>query len=92
MTPARRRGAKKKIAILPRCPLVHDGLHFNRTLLASSKGAPLAHLVCINAIKVKALSLAAWAAQKLFYISLPISRATLPRVKQDVAIRVTTLR
>jgi len=51
MTPARRRGArrrgakKKTKAILPKCPQVRDERYFNRTLLASSKGESLGHLV-----------------------------------------------
>jgi len=52
INPARRRGAKKKTkATLPRCFQGCDGCHFNRTLLASSKGEPL---MWTNAIKVKA--------------------------------------
>jgi len=77
-------------ATLSRCPQVCDGRHFNRTLLASSKGEPLAHLVWTCAIKLKAPSLGGSETRPNFYISSN-KHATLPRVKLDIAIRVTTL-
>jgi len=79
MTPARRRGTKKKTkAILLRCPRVRDGRYFNRTLLASSKCEPLAHLVWTNAIKVQVPSLGGSETRRNLYISSN-KRATLPK-------------